>query len=517
MRYSFGLMCVLALGVMSLAGCQETAGSGGSAGSGGTGGTGGIPGCEVEHDCDDGNECTEGAWVDDSCENTAVEDGAACDDGNECTMSACANGVCDSTPVQDGTSCTQHPFAGSEGTCVEGRCTVACDTGEDCIDDNECAVGVCNGGTCDSTPVQNGTLCSLGPFIETEGNCVEGQCTRPCGFTEDCIDDSDCTEDRCLHVGGGSRCGHTDLTDGTTCAGGTCQVGTCQVTSLDIPCTEQGFRNVVWAGCGPYTFHCDGPTEVWGGMLFDKDIILDGGGNVTVEGPLLARGVSAELRGFVIANGPIRNFGGTLRVINSTVTSDGEAERGQFGLLPGATLTLTGCTLPNSGEILNDDGVVLIANSTLSFGSEGGGVRNVSAEGGLTVINSTLRSSGAFPVIAVTGDSPPAMIAATVVDGQCMGDITSLGYNIESPGHTCGFDHSTDQVDVSAEDLKLGPLQDNGGPTETHPLGAGSVAIDVIPEAECLDADGEPLTTDQRGEPRPGGTMCDVGAFEVQP
>jgi hypothetical protein len=27
------------------------------------------------------------------------------------------------------------------------------------------------------------------------------------------------------------------------------------------------------------------------------------------------------------------------------------------------------------------------------------------------------------------------------------------------------------------------------------------------------------LTTDQRGEPRPetGGTMCDVGAFEVQP
>ncbi len=25
------------------------------------------------------------------------------------------------------------------------------------------------------------------------------------------------------------------------------------------------------------------------------------------------------------------------------------------------------------------------------------------------------------------------------------------------------------------------------------------------------------VTTDQHGEPRPGGTMCDVGAFEVQP
>jgi hypothetical protein len=63
----------------------------------------------------------------------------------------------------------------------------------------------------------------------------------------------------------------------------------------------------------------------------------------------------------------------------------------------------------------------------------------------------------------------------------------------------------------------LGPLQDNGGPTMTHALGAGSVAIDVIPGAECLDAEGEPLTTDQRGEPRPGGSTCDVGAFEVQP
>jgi hypothetical protein len=53
----------------------------------------------------------------------------------------------------------------------------------------------------------------------------------------------------------------------------------------------------------------------------------------------------------------------------------------------------------------------------------------------------------------------------------------------------------------------------------THALLPGSVAIDQVPEADCVDADGAPLTTDQRGEPRPetGGTMCDLGAFEVQP
>jgi hypothetical protein len=61
----------------------------------------------------------------------------------------------------------------------------------------------------------------------------------------------------------------------------------------------------------------------------------------------------------------------------------------------------------------------------------------------------------------------------------------------------------------------------------THALEAGSVAIDVILEDDCVDAEGELLAADQRGEPRfvglpfgpfePVGDGCDVGAFEVQP
>jgi hypothetical protein len=44
-------------------------------------------------------------------------------------------------------------------------------------------------------------------------------------------------------------------------------------------------------------------------------------------------------------------------------------------------------------------------------------------------------------------------------------------------------------------------------------------ADDVIPATDCVDEIGEPLTADQRGQPRQetGSTMCDVGAFEVQP
>jgi autotransporter family porin len=63
----------------------------------------------------------------------------------------------------------------------------------------------------------------------------------------------------------------------------------------------------------------------------------------------------------------------------------------------------------------------------------------------------------------------------------------------------------------------LGPLADNGGPTPTHALLSGSPAIDRIPVEDCVDADGLPVTEDQRGEPRPAGDGCDVGAFEVQP
>jgi hypothetical protein len=49
-----------------------------------------------------------------------------------------------------------------------------------------------------------------------------------------------------------------------------------------------------------------------------------------------------------------------------------------------------------------------------------------------------------------------------------------------------------------------------------HP---GNVVIDVIPEVNCVYVDHEPLTPKQRGQQRPetGGTLCDVGAFEVQP
>ena len=69
-------------------------------------------------------------------------------------------------------------------------------------------------------------------------------------------------------------------------------------------------------------------------------------------------------------------------------------------------------------------------------------------------------------------------------------------------GTGCGFD-------LPSGDPLLESLADNGGPTETMALAAGSAAIDAGDSANCPG-------TDQRGFPRPDvpNTACDVGAYE---
>jgi hypothetical protein len=113
----------------------------------------------------------------------------------------------------------------------------------------------------------------------------------------------------------------------------------------------------------------------------------------------------------------------------------------------------------------------------------------------------------------LASDYDPERMVYFFVPDDCAGTLTSQNYNLVSwKSSGCTFVAGTnDQINVAAH---LGPLQGNGGPTWTHALLPGSVAIDagtpgsiVNPEG-CADALGAPLTTDQRGDPRPafGGT-----------
>lgn len=106
-------------------------------------------------------------------------------------------------------------------------------------------------------------------------------------------------------------------------------------------------------------------------------------------------------------------------------------------------------------------------------------------------------ANAAGPASLRGGGSGQVELKSTLVDGECQNpsayivDAASL-----STGSSCGMSASAD--------LGLQPLADNGGPTMTHALAAGSPARGLA--SECAPVD-------QRGAPRLG-PPCDSGAYE---
>ena len=371
-----------------------------------------------------------------------------------------------------------------------------------------------------------------------------------CEGNEACDDGNECTEGTCI----AGACDHREVEDRTACADGECLDGVCAIPGAH-PCTAQGILDAIAAGGGPHYFACDGSTPVVSGfqIAIDNDVILDGQGNLTVDGNLGARvfvvpsGVTAELRGVTVTRGRVRrgNGGGirsegTLTLVNSTVSQNeawcesscwgvgfGGGIYSTSGFGTSGTLRLTNSTVSGNSASTDFGGIyngfettMTLTNSTVSDNT-GGTVNGIWNDGTLTLTNSTV--SGPNNNVEITNQGTMT-VTNSLVDGSCLNlpisNVTSNGYNIESPGDTCGFDpDGTDQVNVAADDLNLGPLADNGRPTMTHALQTDplvSTAIDQIPEAAC-DVD-----TDQRGEPRPVAILgpepkCDVGAFERQP
>ncbi len=100
---------------------------------------------------------------------------------------------------------------------------------------------------------------------------------------------------------------------------------------------------------------------------------------------------------------------------------------------------------------------------------------------------------------------------------ECSGQLRSRGYNLiggpgltaDSIGCTRVNDDPTDQIGM---DPMLGPLADNGGPTQTRALLVGSPAIDAGDPRPPVDHAMRCPTVDQLDVARNG--RCDIGAFE---
>jgi predicted outer membrane repeat protein len=247
---------------------------------------------------------------------------------------------------------------------------------------------------------------------------------------------------------------------------------------------------------------------------------------------------------------------GAMMITNSTFSSNQAAGGGAIELNNPSNVTITNSTFSDNqsgprgpfegpgGAIANDGGKLSVTNSTFfdnqAFGGEGasglgGAIFNTLdtetipfTPATLTVTNSRFSGNkaevsspngGAIANFESTA-SLKGNILASSTPNNCNAAVTDAGYNISDDG-SCGFTGTS--IDNSTT-LHLDPagLRNNGGPTNTIALEPNSQAVDFIPVAECTDQSTPtplPLTTDQRGFPRPdpgNPNFCDVGAFELQ-
>ena len=195
--------------------------------------------------------------------------------------------------------------------------------------------------------------------------------------------------------------------------------------------------------------------------------------------------------------GGLSNGGGTLTIENSTIS--------------GNTTNFWG------GGVFNQDGRLTIANSTISGNraGEGGGVSNafglVFGYSATLILNNSLIAGNQAGV-------GPEIWNNSIVNANnfnLFGTNGNAGVSGFAPG-------PTDIVPGVPLAKILGPLQNNGGPTQTHALVDGSPALDAGDPGGCRDSQGSLLSTDQRGFARhidnnnDGAARCDIGAFEAK-
>ena len=196
--------------------------------------------------------------------------------------------------------------------------------------------------------------------------------------------------------------------------------------------------------------------------------------------------------------GGIWNYADATLTLNNSTVSGNLAVRGVYDLGRGGgiynlgTFTLDNSTVSGNdaddGAGIANDGVLDLSGSTISRNfAELGLAGGVSNNGTLTVRNT---------------------IIATNAGQDLSGNVTSLGHNLI--GNTIGSTgFRPDLGDLLDLDPLLGPLQDNGGPTQTMALLPGSPALDAGHSAGAS-------LFDQRGPgfPRIVGSKIEIGAVE---
>src|SRR5579871_1502982 len=289
-------------------------------------------------------------------------------------------------------------------------------------------------------------------------------------------------------------------------------------------------------------------SEGFGGAIFMEP---SGGGTLTITNCTFSSNTAADATtsggGFGGAVMFEPGGTGTLTISDSTFDSNtaqsGTTSGGGFGgavmFEPGGTGTLTisdstfssnrsaGSTTQGGfgGAVMFEPGAdpssLSVTNSTFTANQAGG---HEGFGGGIVFEPNGATSSGTLTHITMVGNSTtgtdmgggilveaaPVMVRNSIISGNtaagvannCSADdagtLVTAGHGLEL-GVSCGFDLNADP--------KVAALADNGGPTKTMALTAGSPAIDAADDVFCP-------ASDQRGVARPQGPHCDIGAYE---
>jgi predicted outer membrane repeat protein len=241
-----------------------------------------------------------------------------------------------------------------------------------------------------------------------------------------------------------------------------------------------------------------------GGAIFDS-------GTLSVTDSTFSNN-TGSYGGAIYADGDTLTISGSTFSDNSTDT-DGGAIDADFASVNIVNSTFAGnSTAGEGGAIFATGGSVTITNSTLSTnsaGTDGGGIHVDPGSGDVTLYNTIVAGN------TLSDGVTPSDIDGTLDQSLSAGQ-TASSNNLVGTGGSGGLINGTAGNLVGVANADLGPLQDNGGPTQTMALLSGSPAANAGNNSLAVDANGVALANDQRdvGYPRVIGGVVDIGAVE---
>jgi parallel beta-helix repeat protein len=247
-----------------------------------------------------------------------------------------------------------------------------------------------------------------------------------------------------------------------------------------------------------------------------------GSGTLTIQDSTISGNIATRGGGGVFAENS-----GVKTIVDSTISGNQAAGFGGGGFflyatpagsaienctISGNTATSTssgGYSQPGGGGIVLYDGVLAVDNCTIA-----GNSANTSNGGGIWVTDLQFRSDSAALTLRSTIVSGNTDQTGALDVGRNTNQTTTInGSNdlIQATPTTgaSGTINGTNTANIFGKNPLLGPLQNNGGPTQTMLPAPGSPAIDA-------GSNPDNLSTDQRGQPRVAGAAPDIGAVETQ-